>query len=98
MNPSLDQLRRQLLSELPRLKAEWSLATIQLFGSRVRNEGRPDSDLDVLVTFEQPLSLFRFIELELYLTDLLGVKVDLVMRDSLKPRIGKRILAEAVSL
>ena len=98
MNPSLDEIRRQLQRELPKLRAEWSLATIELFGSRVRNDGRPDSDLDVLVTFDQPPSLFRFIELKQYLTEQLGVEVDLVLRNTLKLRIGKRILSEAVGL
>ncbi|MFO7966786.1 MAG: nucleotidyltransferase domain-containing protein [Archaeoglobaceae archaeon] len=47
-----------------------------------------ESDLDVLVDFEEPVSLLEFVELERYLSELLGVKVDLVMRNALKPRIG----------
>jgi predicted nucleotidyltransferase len=42
--------------------------------------------------------LFRFVALENTLSDLLGVKIDLVMKDSLKPNIGKRILEEAQSI
>ena len=67
-----------------------------MFGSYVRAEQRNDSDLDVLVTFRDAPSLLTFIELENYLSDTLGIKVDLVMKDSLKPKIGEHILREAV--
>ena len=64
----------------------------------MRREQRPDSDLDLLVAFDEPPGLLKFIELENHLTDLLGVKVDLVMQDALKPAIGKRVLAEVVQV
>ena len=68
-----------------------------VFGSRVREDYRRDSDLDLLVEFDdRSLSLLDFIGVELELSDLLGVKVDLVERRVLKPAIGQRILAEAV--
>lgn len=65
------------------------MATIELFGSFIRNEQQANSDLDILVTFSKAPSLFKFIELEDYLSDLLGIKVDLVMKSALKPNIGK---------
>jgi hypothetical protein len=52
--------------------------------------------LDILVTFHELPSLIKFVELENYLTDILGIKVDLVLKDSLKPEIGKRILSEVI--
>lgn len=87
-----DVLRRQL----PFLAERYHVESLGVFGSHVRHEQRPDSDLDLLVTFSEPPSLLKFIELENYLTDLLGVKVDLVMKEALKPRIGKHILDEVV--
>jgi uncharacterized protein len=51
-----------------------------------------------MVTFREPPSLLKFIEMENYLSDLLGVKVDLVIKDGLKPRIGAPVLQEVVSL
>ena len=48
------------------------------------------------MTFKKPIDFFRFIELEDWLSSLLGVKVDLVTKSALKPRIGRRILAEVV--
>jgi hypothetical protein len=91
---SLDVLRR----ELPHLAERYGVRSLGVFGSYVRREESSTSDMDVLVAFETAPSLLRFIELENRLTDLLGVKVDLVMKDALKPRIGKRILKELVSV
>ncbi len=96
MQRDLTNLRDILRRELPSLAQCYHVASLGLFGSYVRHENRPDSDLDVLVTFTEALSLFRLIELENHLSDLLGVKVDLVMRDALKPQIGRQVLAEVV--
>jgi predicted nucleotidyltransferase len=49
-----------------------------------------------LVTFKEDPSLLTYIAIENYLSDLLGIKVDLVMKDSLKPKIGQQILREAI--
>jgi predicted nucleotidyltransferase len=96
MQQELTQLRDILRSQLPSLALRYHVDSLGLFGSYVRHENRPDSDLDVLITFSEAPSLLRFIELENHLSDLLGVKVDLVMRDALKPQIGRRVLAEVV--
>ena len=84
-----------LRQELPELKREYHVENLEVFGSYVRGEEREGSDLDLLVEFSEILGLFKFIKLENYLSDRLGVKVDLVMKDSLRPAIGKRILSEA---
>lgn len=72
------------------------MKTIELFGFYVRGEQKSSSDLDILVDFFEPISLFRFIELENFLSEKLSVKVDLAMQDALKPRIKDRILNEAI--
>lgn len=95
---TLDAIRRRLRTELPRLRREYRLRDLEVFGSWVRDEVHADSDLDLLVTFDETPTLFRFVELENELADLLGIRVDLVMRDGLKPALGERILAEAVSV
>lgn len=95
MNEPLDRFRRLLREQLPLLAEQYQVASLELFGSYLRGDQRPDSDLDVLVKFHETPSLLRLVELENYLSDLLSVKVDLVLRDSLKPRIGQRILREA---
>lgn len=95
---TIAQIIENLRRERDFLCERYHVESIGVFGSYVRDEHRLDSDLDVLVTFAQPPSLLEFIELENHLSDRLGVEVDLVMRDSLKPRIGKRILAEVVPI
>jgi len=78
------------------LAEQYNVATLEIFGSYVRHEQRKNSDLDILVTFKKAPSLLKFVRLENHLSDVLGIKVDLVMKDSLKPAIGKNILREAV--
>jgi predicted nucleotidyltransferase len=80
---------------LPSIRAQYQVQSLEVFGSFVRGEEKADSDLDLLVTFDEVPTLFRFVGLENTLSDALGIKVDLVMKDSLKPNIGKRILEEA---
>lgn len=94
----LSSLISILRQNLPLLGERYQVESLGVFGSYVRNAQRPNSDLDLLVTFQKPPSLLQFIDLENYLSDLLGIKVDLVMRDTLKPRIGSRVLKEVVSL
>ena len=95
---NLAQQIEALRKQLPLLAERYRVESLGVFGSYVRHEQRSDSDLDVLVAFHDPSSLLKFVELENYLSDVLGVKIDLVMKDSLKPRIGERILKEAVTI
>jgi hypothetical protein len=94
----LIQIIQLLRQHFPLLAEKYRVKSLSIFGSYVRHEQRSDSDLDVLVTFHEQPSLLKFIELENYLSDVMGVKIDLVMKDALKPRIGRRILSEAVSV
>ena len=87
-----------LREQFPILAEQYNVATLEVFGSFVRHEQRKNSDLDVLVTFNKAPSLLKLVRLENHLSDMLGVKVDLVMKDSLKPAIGKNILREAVPI
>ena len=83
---------------LPFLKERYQVESLGVFGSFVRDDQRTESDLDLLVSFRRTPSLLQFIELENYLSDLLGIRVDLVMKDTLKRRIGKRILQDVMPL
>jgi len=72
--------------------------TIGVFGSYTRGEQTKKSDVDILVTFSKDaqVGFFKFLELEEFLTKKLGIKVDLVTRDALKPFIKERVLRETV--
>ena len=94
-----DRILQRLHSLLPELRKQYRVKSLGVFGSYVRGDQRKQSDLDILVEFEEyPLTLFQFIELRDLLSDLAGVKVDLVEKRALKPAIGKRILEEVVLL
>ena len=84
--------------EMPRLRQEYAVASLGLFGSYVRGEQRKGSDLDVLVEFSKVPGMLRFLDLERELSHLLGVSVDLVQKEALKPSIGKRVLEEVLSI
>lgn len=94
----LNSITGMLRQHLPNLAEEYHVRSLGVFGSYVRRQQSPGSDLDLLVVFDEPPGLLKFIELENYLTDLLGIRVDLVMKDSLKPMIGKQILSEVVQV
>jgi len=95
---SLQEIKLQLKELQAYLKENFSVDSIELFGSYVRGEQNKKSDLDVLVTFAEPndVDLLKFIELRLFLKDQLGVNVDLVEKDTVKPRLKQRILEEAI--
>ena len=92
----IENLKSQIEALKPALRERFKVETIGIFGSYVRGEQKRKSDLDILVEFSDPPSLFEFVEMEDFLSQKLGIKVDLVMRDALKPRIRDSILGEAV--
>lgn len=95
---TLENLIHELHRQLPLLAERYQVESLGVFGSFAHHQESINSDLDVLVTFSEPPGLLRFIEMENYLSDTLGIKVDLVMKDALRPRIGQRILKEVVAV
>ena len=97
---TFEELKTTLSAHKKELKEKYAVREIGIFGSYVRGEQKKKSDVDVLVEFEESanLSLLDFIGLENYLSDVLGVKVDLVEKHTLKPRIGKHVLEEVVNV
>jgi predicted nucleotidyltransferase len=95
---TLDEIREILQAQKPHLAERYGVTEIGVFGSYVRGEQRSDSDLDILVELERPprISLLGLVELEYYLSDVLGVKADVAIKKNLRKRIGKRILSEVV--
>jgi hypothetical protein len=96
MKKKIDQIIMKLRENKPVLEEKYSVRNLEVFGSYVLGAQKKGSDLDVLVDFYKTIDLFKYIELENYLSETLGVKVDLVMKDALKPRIKDRILNEAI--
>ena len=90
----VEDVTARLRQELPRLRKEYAVRTLGVFGSYVRGEQGKRSDLDILVEFTKAPGMFRFLDLERELSTMLGVRVDLVQKEALKPAIGKRIMQE----
>ncbi|AKB28764.1 nucleotidyltransferase [Methanosarcina siciliae T4/M] len=89
---------KKLQEMLPELKKKYPIKYMGVFGSYVRGEQSPSSDLDILVEFNGSITLLGCAGLENELSDRLGIKVDLVSKTSLKPRIGKHVLSEVVEV
>jgi len=95
---NLEEVKNTLAEHREELRQKYKVKKIGVFGSFVRGEQKKKNDIDLLVEFEETPSLFEFMDLEECLSKLLGLKVDLVTKDALKPRIGEQILREVVYL
>jgi predicted nucleotidyltransferase len=95
---NLETLRKSLREYMPEMQERHGVKTLGIFGSYVHGRQNKRSDVDLLVEFDEhvPLTLVSFIALERELGNLLGQKVDLVERETLKPVIGQRVLAEVI--
>lgn len=89
---------KQLLSEDKDHLLAFAVKSLSIFGSTARNEAKPDSDVDILVEFEEDarIGLFRFIELKQHLEAVLHCPVDLGTIESIREPIRKRIIEEAI--
>jgi len=92
----LEEVKNEIRKRMATLRDKYKVKTIGVFGSYVRGEQGKRGEIDILVDFHETIDLFTFIQLEEFLSETLGIKVDLVMKDTLKPRIRDRILKEAV--
>ena len=91
---SRDETLAALAALTPTLRA-LGVRTLGLFGSYVRGEQRPGSDVDALVTFDH-ITFRAYMDVKLLLEDSLGLPVDLVLVEDLRPRLRERILAEVI--
>lgn len=96
----LTEIKEILQAQKPHLYQKYGVTEIGVFGSYVRGEQRPDSDIDILIELERPpkIGLMGLVGLELYLSELLDQKVDIAIRKNLRKRIGRRILSEVMPL
>jgi uncharacterized protein len=95
---TLDEIRSILRPEMSRLREDHSVRSLEIFGSYARGDASHESDLDLLVGFDVVPTLFSFVRLENELSELIGIKVDLVMKGCLKPVLSARIFSEAVAV
>jgi len=89
---TIRDIKRILAKHKKELKERYGVKEIAIFGSFVRGEAKEDSDLDILVEFDEVPDLLKFIELEEYIESLLGIKVDLVRKSVIRKEIKDKVM------
>ena len=95
---TLEEIKNILIKNKKMLENKYHIKKIGVFGSYAKNNAVSSSDIDILVEYYETPDLIEFIDLKYFLTDLLDMKVDLVMKKALKPKIGENILKEVIYL
>jgi predicted nucleotidyltransferase len=85
-------------ARLEDIRARFGVKRLAIFGSVARDQAREGSDVDVLVEFDGVADFDRFMDLKFYLEDLLGMPVDLVTRNALRPQMRAVIENEALDV
>ena len=95
-NTELNTIIALLKEQKSFLKKEYKIKKIGIFGSYIHGDYEKDSDIDILIEKDEAIGLLKLANLQNYLSKLIGIKVDLVMKKALKPHIGKNILKEVI--
>jgi uncharacterized protein len=93
---TLEEFKGKLEGIKPVLKSRYKVETIAIFGSYSRGEQTGKSDLDLLVSFSEPIGIYKFAEVEEFISSKLGIKVDLVEKGALLPMIKDQVLNETI--
>jgi uncharacterized protein len=93
---TFDEIKRTLSSLKLIIHEDYGVSEIEIFGSYVRGEQQATSDIDVLVDFDRDVSLLDVAGLQIFLTENLGIKTDVVLKRSVRKELRDSILAEAV--
>lgn len=93
---TLEEIKRLIKQNEESLRLQYGVKKIGIFGSFVKGAQKIGSDLDILIEFEKPVGFVKFMRLENKLSELAGVKVELVTKNALKPHIGQHILQEVI--
>lgn len=95
---TLNEIKKILRKHNEELMHKYKLRVVGIFGSYVRGKQKRGSDLDLLAEFDEPISLFELVGAEIYLREILKMKVDLIPKEDLRPELKDSILKEAVNL
>lgn len=91
---TFEEIREIIGKNKGELKNQYGVKEIGIFGSYVRGKQKDVSDLDILIELEKPIGFVKFMKLEKRISEIIGIRVDLVTKKALKPYIGRRILQE----
>lgn len=91
---SLKEIKKILINHKDDLSKR-GVKTLSIFGSIAKNKGTAKSDIDILIDFDSKKGFFVFVDLKMYLENILNREVDLVTKNALHPFLRKQILLEA---
>src|SRR3989338_1042744 len=101
-NKTLNEIRGKIAEKKDFLEKTYGVQEIGVFGSVVRGEDTPFSDIDLLFNIEKnkenAISVFDLVDMKLYLENLLGKTVDIVDKKSVKPRFKQKIFNEVIMI
>jgi len=95
---TLDEIKSILRAHKQELRQKYGIKETGLFGSYARGEQKAASDIDIVVDFEKPVSLLELVRVEIYLSEILNAKVDLIPREDIREELRERILKETVKV
>ncbi len=95
---TLKEIKQLLQQQKTLFKEDYRITEIGIFGSYARGEETAESDIDVLVHYNQAPTLTKLVEFREYLISLTGMKVDVVTKNGLKPKLREKVLAEVIYL
>ena len=98
MEVSSELLIRRLREHTPDCAAQFGVRSLRIFGSWARGTATPNSDVDLLVSFDGPATARRFYGLQLFLEDLLQKPIDLVTEQALRQELRPSVEADAITL
>ena len=94
----LDEIKTKISESRDILTERYGVKVIGIFGSYTRGEQKKRSDIDLLAEIEKPISLLELVGAEIYLSELLKTKVDLVPKEDIREELKEKILKETVYL
>ncbi|MEW6558307.1 MAG: nucleotidyltransferase family protein [Elusimicrobiota bacterium] len=95
---TLNEIKNIIQAHKTELHDKYKVKEIGVFGSYVRNTQTPKSDIDILVGFNETISLLKLARLEIFLEDILGVKTEVVPKEDIRQELKKNILQSVVYL
>jgi hypothetical protein len=95
---TLTEITEKISKNRDILAEKYGVRVIGIFGSYTRGEQKKRSDIDLLAEIEKPISLLELVGAEIYLSEVLEAKVDLVPKEDIREELREKILQETVYL
>lgn len=92
------KIKEELKKVKPEIMEKFKVKEIAIFGSYARGEQTDESDIDILVTFEDEATLFDLINLQIFLEERFHRKVDIVSKRALRGKLKSYILSEVITI